>query len=402
MFLRLTNTPREYAWGSRTAIAEALGTTPTGKPEAELWLGTHPANPSSIVDGSAGGTTDLRQFLDAHPLPSGQTELPFLLKLLAAAQPLSLQAHPSKAQAVAGFAREEAAEVARDAPHRNYKDENHKPELIVAVSDRFEALSGFRPVAESLSSLRALRDAGSTAGLDVDALIEFLAELESFTSESDALAWVLEWLLNDKQAHAVAIGVVRAAEIPDARLDEKDRDTIGRINAVYGADPGVVLALFLHRVSLNRGEALYLPAGNLHAYLYGLGVELMAASDNVLRGGLTPKHIDVEELLNVVKTEALPAPLLEPVTVSKGVRLFRPDVPDFELWHISSADFAEVELPGPSILLNLGESAQLVGALSEMTLSRGDSVYIPAEELPLSVSGEDIYIASGGSPRAAV
>ncbi len=298
MFLGITNTPRDYAWGSVSAIPELLGRTVTGAPQAELWLGAHAGSPSVVVNPAmVGGADTLRDWIDAEPeaaLGPDRTGLPFLLKLLAAAAPLSLQAHPTPEQAREGFAREEAAGIPLDDPARNYKDPFPKPELVVALSDRFEALSGFRPVADTVAEVEAL-DAGSGR------LGPLLAHL------SQGLEDTVRWL---ETADASALAVVQAASDLAAALPEDDRSpnvqTVVDLADAYPGDPGVVVSLLMHRVTLRTGEAMYLPAGNVHAYLDGLGIELMAPSDNVLRGGLTAKHVDVPELLRVLDFTAYP------------------------------------------------------------------------------------------------
>ena len=237
--------------------------------------------------------------------------LPFLLKVLAAAAPLSLQAHPTPAQAAEGFAREEAAGVPIDAPHRNYKDAFHKPELIYALSDPFRALSGFRPVAETRAVLEPVAD---------DARIAPLLER---LDDDDALRDVFAWLIaGGDDVDDLVAAVVEAS----ATADGPSWQTVRTLADTYPGDPGIAISLLLHTVELRPGEVLYLPAGNIHAYLEGLGIELMAASDNVLRGGLTPKHVDVPELLSVLDFRPLPAPYLAPEEPEPGVRVFRPDV----------------------------------------------------------------------------
>ena len=273
MFVGITNTPRDYAWGSTTAIASLLGRSPSGGPEAELWLGTHPGSPAVLTE-SAG---DLRSIAG---------ELPFLLKVLAAERPLSLQAHPTLAGAAAGFARENALGIPLDAPNRNYRDELHKPEIIYALTP-FRALCGFRDASETRSTIERL-----LAAADHDAAIAgWLARLDS----DDALRSTFEWLVSRGDGVDELVTAVVAAS---ATLDGDRFSLVSSLASEYPGDPGIVISLMLNLVTLEPGEVLYLPAGNIHAYVEGLGIELMAASDNVLRGGLTPKHIDVPELLS--------------------------------------------------------------------------------------------------------
>jgi mannose-6-phosphate isomerase len=372
MFVGITNTPRDYAWGSRTAIAQLLGSEPSGGPEAELWLGAHPGSPARLV-GRDGTLADL--------VPG---RLPFLLKVLAAEAPLSLQAHPNPDQARAGFDREEAAGVASDAPHRNYKDAFHKPELIYALSDPFTALSGFRPVADT----RAVLDP-----VAADARIAPL--LDRLGGDGD-LRETFRWLISrGRGVEDLTAAVVEAAAV----VDGPSWETVRLLAEHYPGDPGIPISLLLHTIALRPGEVLYLPAGNIHAYLGGLGIELMAASDNVLRGGLTPKHVDVPELLEVLDFRPRPAPYLRPVSPEPGVRVFTPDVLDFVLTVVEpDAALRGVELTipasGPAIAFAASGALRLSGAREEITLFRGSAAYL-ADEPVVTVQGEGLlFVAS--------
>lgn len=379
MILRIANTPRDYAWGSTSAIAELLGTDASGAPEAELWLGDHPGSPARIL-GRDTGERDLAEWTAAH-LPAGR--LPFLLKVLAAAEPLSLQAHPSLDQARAGYARENAAGIPLDAPERTYKDDLHKPELIYALSDPFIALSGFRPVAQARAELDAVTDARLTPLRD---------RLIDDASLPDVVAWLLEGGSEVTAVIAALTGAAAAHEGHDT--DTAMWATVRRLAAHYPSDPGVAISTLMHTVTLRPGEALYLPSGNLHSYQEGLGIEVMAASDNVLRGGLTPKHVDVPELLGVLDARPLPEPRLEPELVDEGWSVFRPDVPDFALTVVEGAALAEgavVGSEGPSVLLCLDGQVSIDGRLS---LARGESAFVDRGPYELSGQGR-VVIASG-------
>jgi len=386
MFLAVTNTPRDYAWGSDSAISELLGRTPSGRPEAELWLGAHPGSPSVVVaPARVGGADTLADWIAAEParaLGPGRTELPFLLKVLAAGQPLSIQAHPTPAQAVEGFEREEAAGVPLDAPHRNYKDRSAKPEIIVALSDAFDALCGFRPTDEVLADVDLL-DAGSGR----------LAALRASVAHSlgDTLAWLFDGGEESRGVVDAVVGAARAVEQPTPNVR-----TVVDLAERWPGDPGVVVSLLLHRVTLRRGEALYLPAGNAHAYLHGLGVELMAPSDNVLRGGLTPKHVDVPELLRVLVREPLPVPRLDPVDVAPGVERFAPEGTGFALLRVvPPRRGAVVEIDGPSIVLVTDGELELTGQDGGIRLGRGESAYVTPDEVRVTVrGGGTAYVAT--------
>ncbi|HEY5230687.1 MAG TPA: mannose-6-phosphate isomerase, class I [Galbitalea sp.] len=376
MFVAITNTPREYAWGSKTAIADLLGRAPSGRPEAEYWLGTHPGSPSQICDPAAHGGTKLLSKL---------TTLPFLLKVLAADAPLSLQAHPTSAQARAGFARENALGIPLDAPNRDYRDDKHKPELIYALSDEFAALCGFRAVTATRALLVAL---GDHPMLD-----SFRARLVDDTT----LRPTVDWLLS----RADGVDALVALVVERSRgLDAPEFQMVGELAADYPGDPGIVLALLLNRIVLSPGQALYLPAGNIHAYLKGVGIELMSASDNVLRGAFTEKHIDVPELLKVLDFRSEPPPFLTSEGSGPGIRVFRPDVPDFELVVVHpTGDAARFTPAGESLVLCTEGEFTIVGSVSEKSMERGESVYVTADESTLVFTGSGTaFLATVNSP----
>lgn len=371
MFVEIANTPRDYAWGSTTAIPELLGTEPSGAPQAELWLGAHPGSPARIV----GAPGEQRTLLDVAE------GLPYLLKVLAAASPLSLQAHPTPEQAREGFARENAAGVPLDAPHRNYKDAAHKPEIIYALSDPFRALCGFRPVAETRAVLEPV--AGEAR----------IAPLLERLGDDTAIEHVFAWLLTRGEGvEALVAAVVEAS----GALDGPSWHTVRTLAAHHPGDPGIAISLLLHTVELRPGEVLFLPAGNIHAYLEGLGIELMASSDNVLRGGLTPKHVDVPELLRVLDFRPGPAPYLAPDELEPGVHAFRPPVPDFQLTVVSpdaATRGVQVPLGGPAVVLCTEGEVALEGGPS---IARGQAVFVTGEQW-LGVRGTGtVFIAAPG------
>jgi len=319
VLLRIENTPRSYAWGSTTAIAELLGTTPSGEPEAELWLGDHPGAPARIVEGAE------EPDLAAHLQARGH-KLSFLLKVLAAAEPLSLQAHPTIAQARAGFARENKAGIALDDPTRNYKDELHKPELIYALSDPFIALAGFR----SLDAVRAELHSAHIAIVhgddeELEERTDLGPVLNKLSSDS-ALPDIVRWIIDGGEhiAELVATATRTAAHLDGTADDTQSWATVRRLAHHYPGDPGILLSLLMHTVVLRPGEALYLPTGNIHSYQRGLAIEVMASSDNVLRGGLTPKHVDVPELMAVLDARPVPEPRIDPVDVAPACGASRP------------------------------------------------------------------------------
>lgn len=380
MFVAIANTPRDYAWGSTTAMPELLGTTPTGRPEAELWLGAHPGSPARILDPSAvGGSPDLAAWIETEPRQAlgHHPGLPFLMKVLAASAPLSLQAHPTAAQAREGFARENEWGIPLDAPHRNYRDAYPKPEIIYALSDRFEALCGFRPHDEAVRVFTAL---------GLEELSPRIADLpELFAS----------LMARGANVGALIARAIEAASSWDGADDvvSAAADTVRILAQTYPGDAGIVCALLLNRVTLRRGQSLYLAAGNIHAYLSGVGIEVMTASDNVLRGGLTPKHVDVPELLRVLDFTAGPPPWLTPDVVTDSLEIFRPGTDDFVLAHVTGD--AEYPLSGPAIALCTTGSFRINGARARTELSRGDAVYITPEESALSIAGSgELFVAT--------
>jgi mannose-6-phosphate isomerase len=417
----LTNVLRPYAWGSTTAIASLLGRKPSGAPEAELWLGAHPDSPSvaSLLDG---GSTPLDALIAADPEgtlgPASRAafgdRLPFLAKILAAGNPLSLQVHPTLEQARAAFAAEEAAGVPHDAPHRNYKDDNHKPEMILALTD-FEALCGFRPAAgsrrifehlawcfdQAVSELpAALRDvlallagdSGPATGRDLPGPA---AGVES------ALRGAFHRLISGGSDVPTAIAAVLTLLRSGAPMGDytPELSTVVSLAEAYPGDPGVLISLLLNRVSLAPGQAIYLPAGNIHAYLRGLGVEVMASSDNVLRGGLTPKHIDVPELMKTVDFQALPVPRIDAQTTELGQQIWAPPFREFQLQRVElkpGGSPVPLAQNGPLLVILISGAAVLDSPRGDLRLERGGSAFVPARENPV------ILHPVSGAPETAV
>ncbi|MEU6507385.1 mannose-6-phosphate isomerase, class I [Streptomyces sp. NPDC046942] len=371
---RLDNTIRPYAWGSPTAIPHLLGAEPTGEPQAEMWMGAHPGAPSRTARGS------LAEVIDANPeaelgkaaVAKFGPHLPFLLKILAAGAPLSLQVHPNLEQAKEGYADEERRGIPVDAPHRNYKDANHKPEMICALTE-FDGLCGFRDPVQAADLL---------AGLDVDSLKPYVDLLHAHPEEA-ALREVLTAILSaDPEEMARTVTETTAA---CARLGG-DYAPYADLAHHYPGDPGVIAAMLLNHVRLQPGEALFLGAGIPHAYLNGLGVEIMATSDNVLRCGLTPKHVDVPELLRVVRFEAGDPGVLRPEASPDGEEVYEAPIDEFRLsrYVLPEGTAAhDLTLDTPQILLCTAGAVRA----GEHELSPGQSVFVPAGE-QAEVSGE--------------
>jgi len=387
--LRIGNATQGYAWGSSTAIPELFGVEASGRPVAEVWLGAHRSAPS-MAETTQGPTSladvigvDASTVLGADVVARFGPTLPYLLKVIAAETPLSLQVHPHLATARAGFARETAAGIPIDAPHRNYKDANHKPELIFALTT-FEALCGFRA---------PRRAAELFAGLDAPLAKELhgvLAAHPSAVGIREAFTQLLE-----PSTRPSALEVQEVADACAVRLEvgspspRADR-TVVTLAAAFPGDPGVVTSLLLNPVTLQPGDAMFVPAGGVHAYLHGLGVEIMACSDNVLRAGLTPKHVDVDELLRNVDYVAAPPIRIAPETFHGATKVYYAPVDDFELSVTEISDDVVHPLPGrgPRILLCLGGDLVVeseVGGVLE--LCRGQAVFAPAADGPLTVRG---------------
>ncbi|GAA1955788.1 mannose-6-phosphate isomerase, class I [Kitasatospora viridis] len=379
---RLVNTVRPYAWGSTTAIPALLGEQPSGEPQAELWLGAHPGDSSRVERGA--DRVELSRLIAADPVGELGAEsvakfgpsLPFLLKVLAAELPLSLQVHPSRAQAEAGFAAEEAAGVPAGAGHRNYRDANHKPELICALEE-FDGLCGFR-------------DPLATADLMEELAVPGLApliDLMRTKPAEQALRETLATLLSTDPTVAAAI-VGELAEALDRLLAAHPDSPRALTWAGYAyaarhfpGDAGVLAALLLNVVRLQAGEALYLGAGVPHAYLHGTGIEIMANSDNVLRCGLTPKHIDVPELLKVVVFRAGDPGVLRPQADAEGEELFPVPIDEFRLsrFVLTGGEQRRVDGRAAQILLCTDGTVRLTGSDGqEIELGRGQSAYLPA------------------------
>lgn len=383
---------RTYAWGSRTSIADfTRREVPTDHPEAELWFGAHPGDPAFLT--TASGELSLLDVVRNDPEgqlgPTVRSQfgdaLPFLVKVLAADEPLSLQAHPSSAQAVEGYAREERAGVPLNSPVRNYRDRSHKPELLVALED-FDALAGFRPVTRTVDFLHAL------AVSDLDPYVALLTG----QPDGDGLrALFTTWITAPQPALDVLVPAVLDGAINYLRSDatefEGEAKAALELGERYPGDAGVLASLLLNFVHLEVGQALYLPAGNLHSYLRGVGVEVMANSDNVLRGGLTPKHVDVPELMRVLDFTPASPEALSPPTDQDGFELtFRTPASEFavSVLELDGADLGhEVDAPcsheGPQILL-CAEGSTVVRAKSDtLTLERGAAAWVSADDGPI-------------------
>ncbi|GIF66078.1 putative mannose-6-phosphate isomerase ManA [Asanoa ishikariensis] len=376
---RLDSPIRDYAWGSRTVLARLQGrTAPSAGPEAELWVGAHPAAPSTL-DGED-GPVSLADAIGAAPtgwlgadtVARFGPRLPFLLKLLAADAPLSLQAHPDLERASERFT----------AGDPNYVDANHKPELLVAI-EPFDALCGFRDPRRSADALEAL------GGAPLAPIVEHLRRGEI----ADAVELLLTWSGNRTDL----IKLITAGKAGEPMADEfaDDLALVRRLAADYPSDPGVLVALLLNHVRLTSGDAVWMPAGNLHSYLSGSGIEIMAASDNVLRGGLTPKRVDVGELLQVLRFDVLDEPVVKPIEIAQGVHTWPVPVDDFALHRVTRP--TQLSLSGPILALCTAGEITIGDATGVVSLTPGRAAVGPAGAGPLMIAGAgEVYVASLG------
>jgi mannose-6-phosphate isomerase len=377
----LTGVVRPYAWGSRTVIAELQGRpAPSDGPEAELWLGAHPGDPSTVTgpDGPESLATliadDPKGQLGAEVAGEFGARLPYLMKFLAADAPLSLQAHPDADYARAAFAAQEADPGAP----RNYTDAYHKPEMLVALTP-FEALCGFRDPAASAAVL---------AEFGLPALEPVVAALRTGVAGlSDAVRTLLTWPADGR------------AGLIESVVARSDSALVQNLARHYPGDPGVLVALLLNHVRLAPGEAIWMPAGNLHAYLNGAGIEIMAASDNVLRGGLTPKRVDVDELLRVLRFEVLADPILPGAEVAPGIVTWKVPVREFALYRIrldGTRPPTPVPAAGPRIVLGTsGDVFVAEGHGTPVEVGPGAAAFAPADSGPITVAGVgEVFVAT--------
>ncbi len=398
----LHNTVQPYAWGSTTAIPRLLGVgNPDGTPQAELWMGAHPSGPSGLRRGGAATTLDAVVAADpVGELGAATAErfggrLPFLFKVLAAQKALSIQLHPDRAQAEAGFAAEEARGVPRGARERVYVDDWPKPEILCALTP-FEVLAGLRPAAEAALVIDRL---------GVEALGGLVKELRAApepASVARALAALLAWPQDEREAlvDEVVFAAERSAGEPEAF--QGAYAAIGHMAQDHPGDIGLVCSLLMNHAILRPGQALFMGAGGLHAYIRGTGVELMANSDNVIRAGLTPKHIDIPELVRVLHPE-VEVPILAARQVAAGVQEFDVPVPEFRLRRLTvrnGTDRRDLRVPGdglPRILLCVEGAATAECGEQTLELARGRSCFLPAADEAVTLTGEaELFLASPG------
>jgi mannose-6-phosphate isomerase len=373
LLVRISGEVKNYPWGSKHLIQDHLALGPTNQEVAEIWFGTHDGGQSKLL--SSG-----KRLSEAIG-----SKLSFLVKFLAADSPLSIQVHPNASQAKAGFAKENAAGLDATDPKRNYKDDSHKPEILIALSP-FQALCGFRPRAEVLEIFLAFSESEARFG-ELAALAATDASIEEIFSE----------LLEDQ---SLADRFSLSVHVLDAdSLAERARALVVELLKKYPGDTGALMALLLNHVELESGEAIYLPAGNLHAYLSGLGLEVMAASDNVLRGGLTSKHIDKAELKQIADFSELAKPVVSTRKLAEGLVEYPVAATEFRVYRAQitgSNLLADIDLPAAAMVVCVGGEIAVGTSLGQReVLKKGEVVFVSeAKKFSLSGSG-DAFVVLG-------
>ena len=385
--LPMKNAIQEYAWGSHTSISDLLGIkSPSEKPMAEMWLGAHPKASSSVF--MNGQWISLEKVIEQYPddilgreiAKKFKNLLPYLFKVLAAEKPLSIQVHPKKEQAESGFLRENQLKIPLDAFNRNYKDKNHKPECICALTP-FWALNGFRPIDQILSLTKHLFPES----------LQNVRKLLTLPNKVKALKQFFNALLSLPQKEKETCIQYAVSISEQKRKSSPVYDWIVRLHLEYPKDIGVTFPSILNLVCLQPGQAMYLTAGELHAYLKGTGVELMANSDNVLRGGLTPKHVDVIELTNTLNFKEKEIEIIEPRKVDKTLSVYETPAEEFRLFLIevfkSQKGYTSEEKRSVEILLCAEGAALITSIKDKFRIKKGESILVPAASPRYNISG---------------
>jgi len=380
---RLSNKFKHYSWGSKTLIPQFLNMeNKNGSLFAEMWMGTHKGAPSQVFTGGApdgGGLNDLINI-------SG--ELPFLFKLLAIEKPLSIQAHPNKEQAQAGFKREESM-LSINAPTRNYKDDNHKPEIFCAMTP-VTLMAGFKEPEK-------IRELFKELLYELPQLNEIVAPL-IHALKSGSLSKFFRMLLNisrvEQEFLCSFINEIDENKIRGGSsrvISNEQWKLIKRFASIFHGDPAILSPLYLNFLSLESGQAVFIPAGILHAYLSGFGIELMTSSDNVLRGGLTPKHVDISELMNILEFIPFVPDIISPDD-SDDWFCYNTPCRDFLLARMRGAGSSQIfPVSGPAICI----VTEGMLKINDLTFVKGESFFIPAGAGKISFNGEySLYTAS--------
>ena len=375
-----------YVWGTSDDIPDLLGMEPTGAPVAEAWWGDHPLAPATcVVDGVEAGldqvvATDPVSALGPDLAEAYEGRLPFLLKILAIGSPLSIQVHPSVSEAQAGFAREDAAGIPVDSPERTYRDRNHKPEMLVALTPMV-VLAGFRPAGEIRRDIERL---------DHPDALELAVLLGDDVGDGAAIARYVRRCLGMTDAQGLVGALARAASEPGASGTLR---VAGAAAALFPAEGGALVALAMNRVDLEPGEACFTPDGLVHSYQSGVGLEIMANSDNVVRAGLTVKHLNVDELLAVASTT--PAAPTRPQSITRdGAETFRPGAEEFVLSLLRDGHATFVAAPRIVLAIE-GETRLQVSDGDARTLSRGEAAFVPFSDGDLAVTSSGLAVVAG-------
>jgi mannose-6-phosphate isomerase len=373
LLVRISGETKNYPWGSKNLIQDHFGLGAANESVAEVWFGTHEGGQSTLLSSGQ----NLSEAIGS--------KLSFLVKFLAADSPLSIQVHPNSLQAKAGFAKENSAGLDLTDPKRNYKDDSHKPEILIALSP-FEALCGFRPRAEVQEIFLAFSESEARFG-----------ELAALAATNATIEEIFTELLED---HLLAERFSSTIEALDAdSLAEQARILVIGLLEKYPGDTGSLVAVLLNHVGLSAGQAIYLPAGNLHAYLSGLGLEVMAASDNVLRGGLTSKHIDKAELRQVADFSELTNPVVIAKKLAEGLVEYPVAASEFRVYRAQvtgSNLLADLDLPAGAVVVCVSGEVAIGTSLEEReVLKKGEVVFVSeAKKFSLSGSGE-VFVVVG-------
>jgi mannose-6-phosphate isomerase len=371
MLRRISGVTKNYDWGSKDLVTDFFGLETPSKPIAEIWFGTHPLGESETVG-------------DHKPLSESLgKKLSFLVKILSAERALSIQVHPNPQQAKDGFHFEQAQGIAVDDPKRNYKDSSHKPEALIALTP-FQALCGFRPKEDLIQVFSAF----GKSEPEFDSLATSL-------SQGTSLAEIFESLISNTELAKRFTKSVDSSQ-PDS-MANKARALVARLLTQFPDDTGALVALMLNEVSLEPGEAIYLPAGNIHAYLSGLGLEVMASSDNVLRSGLTTKHIDVAEVLKLADFSELAEPKVRTRKLAEGLIEYPVDCSEFRVYRAEVSGknlLADLDLPASAMVVcTAGEVAVSTSLEEREVLTKSEVVFVSAaKKLSLSGSGTAFVI----------
>jgi len=387
----LKNPIQEYGWGSKTFIPQLMGgPVPSNRPQAELWMGAPPKTPSQVLWN--GQWISLAELIQRHPegilgkavAKKFSNRLPFLFKVLAAGKPLSIQAHPNRDQAKEGFARENELQIPLDAPHRIYRDDNHKPEMICALGP-FWVLNGFRKIEHIIRLLDKIAS---------PLLNDLLSELKKHPDRAGLKRFFTALMTAQKSDQRQIVDAALNHSEEQAHADPTFQWVV-KLGEDHPNDIGVLSPILMNLVHLKPGEAIYTPVGHVHAYLEGAGIELMANSDNVLRGGLTSKKMDIPELLRVMNFTHDRIDILSPERPKGGESTYASAAEEFVLSLITVREGSIFESPKSRsveimICVEGNFTVTDLGDGGELSLAKGAAILIPAEVKQYRIEGEAV------------